>query len=202
MLYRKGHMTGNGPPVPRRGKGTGANSGPRHRRNSTLADTVRGARTRRCSLWDAWWLSDVYATQPTRSKQRPERQWYARNIGELLLGLGWQSIEETTAWAHCNGGASKAMAPQWADLFAVEFPFAVASGADRFELDVLTVYPGRLEMPTCGKAHRVAVLDHPREDRLRRYKTRPFELICERHCQCYYDKEQPHEGRLYLYQWR
>lgn len=204
--YRRGELRGDGPEQPRPGKGSGTGSGPRHHRTATLADTFRGVRTRKSSLWDESWRVDVHAEPPTRRKQLPDRLWYPRNIGEMLLGLGWSGIEERTIWITAPELASKAPMPSWRDLFAVEFPMAQARTSDKFEFDLARFFPGRLEMPTCRKAHRVAAIDLARQNRLEGGEHRrgePIEFVAERFCECYRDDEgRPHEGRLWLYRWR
>jgi hypothetical protein len=193
-------LIGSGEERPYRGRGSGRNTGPCRARKTTLADDWLNVATKKKSLWDEEIICE-FGSQPPPKKEvyNPYREWFSRNIGELLLGLGWARIEEKTIWAKPD----EATLVSWRSCFYSEFPIASSYNAERYHFDVARVYQARIEMPLCKKAHRVAVLDLARENRLERFpRNRPFELLSEKFCECYYDGRRTHEGSLYIYRWR
>ena len=194
-------LIGDGAAVPRRGRGYGLRTNRRRPRLTGIGDWMRGKRTKRAALWDEEWLVDVHLVDAATPAVRRQREWYARNAGELLLGLGWRSVMETTVFVRPAGGATPR--PDWSSCFAVEFPIAAAYKARCFEFDVARVYPARFESTACRRAHRFAVLDLARENALERGGSRSgVECLVESWCECFTEGESGHEGSLWLYRWR
>lgn len=179
-------------------KGTGC--GPTHRRTTVLSDDILDVRTRKLALFEFTQLMLFEVGTPPR---RATRTWHPRNIGELLLGTGWKSLEEKTVWCSLtNTKAAKKLPLR--DLFCVEIPFAYAWIADKYRMDIARLYPGRVEFDTCDKAHRIAILDIAAEDqyRPRGIPEHCYELLVEKICPCFHDGTTAHEGDLVLYRWR
>lgn len=133
-----------------------------------------------------------------------DRTFYSRALQELLLGTGWQTIHPRSIYATVNSFPTLAL-----DFFFTEFNMTYSRSANRYKMNAVRVYPGRIEMISCKKAHRCAILDVMSEnpyrvktaDRHTGARSKGLELIIESTCSCFNEREIDHEGSIYLYKW-
>jgi len=165
-------------------------------RGSTIEDIV-GDITATDGIFEIEYFPSIIVAPPKQSKNQPHRDWMEKNIEELLMGLGWRGISYTTLWVNLPSKLN------WGDLFYSEFPISHKYG-NQYSMDVCRVYQGRIEMESCRKPHRAAIVDLSREDRYSRDNrvNSSVEILIEKECECFYDGERNREGAFYVYAWR
>jgi len=162
---------------------------------------IEGRKTASKGIFEYEYFPSVFLAPPNNRLYQPTRYWYERNLEELLIGLGWRGLEDFTLW--CN----TAVWPSFKSLFYSEFPFAYSKTKNFYKMSACRVYQGRLEIDSCDKTHRIAILDLPQENHYQiemaaKNPKRPnVELLVEKTCPCFYDGESDHEGTLFLYGW-
>lgn len=136
------------------------------------------------------------------------RVWHDKGLQELLLASGWKEIHPRTIEV-----SGKIPELHW-DYFFIDFPLSYARSRDRYSVQSARIYPGRIEMPKCRKAHRCGIIDIASENPFRAgaegpRKRRPgdarsgskskMELVIEKSCPCFNESERDHEGSIFLY---
>jgi hypothetical protein len=139
-----------------------------------------------------------------KSGHNERRDFYDRNIHELILATGWSKVHRKTI----HGGVLEW--PRFDRIFFLEFPFSYSRSSNRYYLQNARIYPGRIEVLTCPKPHRCAVLDLGPENPYRerpskknyRVASQGMELLIEETCACFTGDEHDHEGSVFLYRWK
>lgn len=124
-------------------------------------------------------------------------KFHPKEIEELILITGWQSIEETAIWCHMpslKGGRIHRV--PFDRLVSVESMTSSVWIADKYERRPIRLWPGRIEMLECDRPHRVTMLE-PREPDPPNF----YRILCEEFCPCYFDGEREHEGSIFFYTW-
>ena len=177
------------------------------KRNSHLASrsksiaSFEGRKTSAEGILEYEYFPTEFLAPPNNRMYQPTRFWYERNLEELLIGLGWRGLEDFTLW--CN----IVVWPPFRNLFYSEFPIAYYKAGKQYRMSICRVYQGRLEIDSCDKSHRVAILDIAEENPYEiamasKTPKRPnLELLIEKTCPCFYDGEKDHEGTLFVYGW-
>lgn len=154
-------------------------------------DRIQRRRTRRDYISE----EEIEAVKLSPSPpQQGGRVWRERNIHEVLLATGWSSFAGE-AWAHLG------LRIDFTRLFSIEMLMATREINGRHLLEVTRIYPCRIEIDTCERSHRCAILNVLTENNPPLQERRALELLLEEKCECFWDGDATQEGRLVLYAW-